>query len=174
MMQTDREKLKAQKEKILELVRAFCKAKLDEEYCRLAEKMTEKLARKRPSPLLRGKPEIWAAGIIHALGTTNFLFDRDFEPYVSLDEINDFFGTKKSTSGNKAKLIRDMFKLDARRNEEFLTERIKKANPFRDMVMINGFLVPISMLPEELQEIVRQAKAQQGGNLSINIIEVDE
>ncbi len=173
-MKTDKEKLKAQKEKILELVRAFCKAKLDEEYCRLAEKMTEKLARKRPSPLLRGKPEIWAAGIIHALGTVNFLFDKDFEPYVSLDEINEFFGTKKSSSGNKARLIREMFKLDAWENEEFLTQQMKEANPLKDMVMINGFLVPISMLPEEIQDIVRQAKARGKDNLSINIIEVDE
>ena len=29
-----------------------------------------------PSPILRGKPEIWAAGTVHALGSLNFLFDK--------------------------------------------------------------------------------------------------
>jgi hypothetical protein len=61
---------------------AVCKAHLNEEYAGLARELAAALGRKRPSPLLRGKPATWAAGIVYALGTVNFLFDRASEPYL--------------------------------------------------------------------------------------------
>jgi Domain of unknown function (DUF6398) len=46
---------------VLELIVAmtdqFCREKLNEEYALLCRRLAEKLARKRPSPLLGGKPE---------------------------------------------------------------------------------------------------------------------
>src|ERR1017187_7404077 len=103
----DKAKVEERQQKILELVREFCAKKLDEEYFELAEKLILKLGRKRHVPFETGKLEIWAAGIIHALGSINFLFDKDHTPYVSVDEINNFFGTSKSSSGNKSKEIRN-------------------------------------------------------------------
>ena len=32
---------------------------------------------------MSGKLEIWAAGIIHAIGIVKFLFDKSSEPYAS-------------------------------------------------------------------------------------------
>lgn len=69
------------KEKLLQLVQAFCREHLDEECEQLAIKMVEKLGRKRNVPFLTGKLEVWAAGIIHALGTINFLFDKNSQPF---------------------------------------------------------------------------------------------
>lgn len=43
-------------EAITGLVEAFCREHLNEEYAALCRKLTEKLARKRPSPLMSGKP----------------------------------------------------------------------------------------------------------------------
>jgi Domain of unknown function (DUF6398) len=83
---------------ILDFVREFCAKKLDEEYFELAEKLTQKLLRKRSKPLESGQPKIWAASIIHALGTINFLFDKSFEPYISLDDLNNHFETNKTTT----------------------------------------------------------------------------
>ena len=40
-------------EVILGMVETFCRGHLNEEYAMLCRKLTEKLARKRPSPLLR-------------------------------------------------------------------------------------------------------------------------
>ena len=54
----------------------LCKEKLNEEYFQLIIELACKLARKRPSPFLLGATKTWAAGIIHALGTVNFLFDK--------------------------------------------------------------------------------------------------
>ena len=34
---------------------------------------------------------VWVVAIIHVIGTINFLFDKGSEPYVNVDEINDFF-----------------------------------------------------------------------------------
>lgn len=42
-----------------------------------------KLGRKREVPFQRGKIEIWAAAVVYAIGSPNFLFDKSFEPYMS-------------------------------------------------------------------------------------------
>jgi hypothetical protein len=103
--------------------------------------------------------EVWAAAIIHALGTINFLFDKASQPYSTVDEINQFFGTKKATTTGKSKIIRDLLKLGYFDNE-FSTSRIKEDNPLNKMVMVNGLIVPIDTLPAQYQEIVRQARAE--------------
>lgn len=160
----DKQKIKERQEKILDLVRDFCAKKLDEEYFELAERLTQKLGRKRTNPLSTGKTKVWAAGIIHALGTINFLFDKSFEPFVSVDEINEYFGTNKSTTGNKSRQIRDMFNLD-RWNNEFSTSKMIDNNPFNNLVMVDGLIVPVDTLPEQYQDMVRQARAE-GKNIS--------
>lgn len=155
----DKQHIQERQQKILDLVREFCGKKLNEEYFELSERLVQKLGRKRNVPFTTGQPQVWAAAIIHALGTINFLFDKSFEPFVSIDEINDFFGTKKSTTGNKSKQIRDLFKLD-RWDNEFSTKRMSNSNPFADLVFVNGLIVPVDTLPEQYQVAVRQARAE--------------
>ena len=155
----DKQKLQERQQKILDLVGEFCSKKLDEEYFELAERLTQKLGRKRNVPFVTGQPEVWAAAIIHALGTINFLFDKSFAPYVSIDEINDFYGTTKSTTGNKSKQIRDLLKLN-RYDSEFSTRKMQENNPFNNLVMVDGFIVSVDTLPEQYQEAVRQARAE--------------
>jgi hypothetical protein len=155
----DKQKIGEQKQKIIDLVREFCSKKLDEEYFELAERLIQKLGRKRNVPFKTGQPEIWASAIIHALGTINFLFDKSFEPYVSIDDINKFFGTNKSTTGNKSRQIRELLKLDLWDNE-FSTQKMQNNHPFANLVMVDGFIVPLDTLPEQYQQAVRQARAE--------------
>jgi hypothetical protein len=162
----DKEEIKQKQLQILELIKGFCDSKLNQEYYELSEKLVNKLGRKRNVPFATGKIEIWAAGVIHALGTINFLFDKSNEPYCSIDDINDFFGTKKSSSGNKSKEIRDMLKM-SRLDNEFSTQSMAESNPFNSLVMVDGFITHISMLPEDLQETVKQIRAQ-GGDISFS------
>ena len=162
----DKQKILERQQEILTQVREFCAKHLDEEYFTLAERLVAKLGRKRNVPFISGKPEIWAVAIIHALGTINFLFDKTSEPYVSADEINDFFHTNKSTTGNKAKQIRDLLKLSIW-DDEFSTNRMRDNNPFKNLVMVDGLIVPLNSLPEELQEMERQARAE-GKDISFN------
>jgi len=155
----DKLQIKEREQRIIDLASEFCTEKLDVEYKELSKRLIQKLGRKRNVPFETGKPEVWAAATIHALGTINFLFDRSAEPYVSLDEINNFFGTGKSTTGTKSKQIRDLLKLSIW-DKEFSTKRIQQGNPFAEMVMVNGFIVPLSTIPEEYQKMVRQARAE--------------
>ena len=47
---------------------AFCEKHLNDEYRVLIHRLVGGLARKRPSPLLKGKDNVWAAAAAHAVG----------------------------------------------------------------------------------------------------------
>ncbi len=85
----------------------FCAEHLDEEYARLCGELAGKLARKRPSPLLRGDRRIWAAGIVYAIGRVNFLADPAQRPHLRTDELAKLIGVKQTTMANKGRLIMD-------------------------------------------------------------------
>lgn len=155
----DKSSIKLKEQQLLELTKAFCNENLDKDYLNLSEKLILKLGRKRNVPFASGKLEIWAAAIIHALGTINFLFDKSAEPYLSISDINDYFGTKQSTVGGKSKQIRDLLKLNYF-DKDFSTPAIAGSNPFADMVMVNGLITPLNSIPEEFQKMVLQARAE--------------
>jgi len=136
-----KEEIKQIEKNLLELTSGFCSQKLDEDYAQLCEKLVLKMGRKREVPFQSGKVEIWAAAVISAVGSVNFLFDKSFEPYTTPDEISEYFGTKKSSVASKAKLIRDMFKMSYY-SPEFSTQHMHANNPFNNMIMIDGFIVP--------------------------------
>lgn len=152
-MPTDKEKKEMKKTELLQLTSGFSKKYLDEEYDTVIKELINKMARKRQVPFLTGRIEIWAAGVIHAVGTINFLFDNSFKPYVSVSDICDYFGTKQSTTTQKSKTIRDMFKIDYF-DDTFSTETMKKQNPFQQFTMADGFIVPAeeSDLEEDISE----------------------
>jgi len=162
----EKEKVIEKQREIIQLVKHFCNEKLNEEYSVLAEKLVCKLGRKRNVPFVTGQTTIWAAAVIHVLGTINFLFDKSSKPYATIDDINDFFGTKKSTTGNKSKEIRNLLKLSYW-DSEFSTKRMVNNNPFANFVMVDGFMMSVNELPEEYQEIVRQVKAD-GGSIAFS------
>ena len=136
---------------IVALTDPVCTDYLGEEYAELARKLTAKLARKRPSPLARGNEDIWACGIVYALGFVNFLFDKDNEPYLSSDELCEAFGVKKSTGANKGALIRDMFDMHRLDPEWCLPSRMDD-NPLLWVLEVNGLLVDIRQAPRPIQE----------------------
>lgn len=96
---------------VLGLIDQFCKEHLNEEYAQLCRKLAEKLSRKRPSPLLSGKPNTWACGIVRTIGWVNYLDDRSQKPHMKLTAIDKAFGVGESTGQGKSMLIRKMFKI---------------------------------------------------------------
>jgi hypothetical protein len=108
---------------LIEMTAEFCDTYLDEDYKRLSEKLIRKMSRKRDVPFLYGRIEIWAAAIIYAMGTTNLLFDKHFEPYITPDTICTHFNTKSSTTYQKSKKIRDTFNIK-HGDSEFSTQYI--------------------------------------------------
>lgn len=144
-MTSTKEQIAEKKAQLIQLATAFSKKYLNEEYDALIEKLISKMARKRTVPFMTGKIEIWAAAVIHALGTINFLFDKDSQPNLSVHDICDFFGTKQSTTTQRSKQIKDMFELTYF-SCDFLTESNNKSNPMNNLVEVNGFLVPQELL----------------------------
>ena len=153
----EKQQIQEKQEQILTLIKPFCTEKLNDEYYEISERLIKKLGRKRTVPFMTGQVEIWAAAVIHTIGTVNFLFDKSSKPYCSLDDINDFFGTKKTTTGGKSKIIRDLLKIKQFDNE-FATQDMQESNPYNKYVMVDGFMMPISALPEDLQEVAYQLK----------------
>ncbi len=148
---SDKTRINEKPHQLISLTTEFCEQHLDDEYEQLCEKLIRKMSRKRNVPYLSGGIEVWAAGVIYALGQINFLFDRSFEPYATPDDICDYFGTNKSTTSQKAKFIRDMFKMTYG-NDEFSTDQNKKDMPFDKLMMINGLIVPTDILESKSQE----------------------
>src|SRR4051794_17983438 len=91
---------------IVGLTDAFCREHLNEAYEVMCRKLVGALARKRPSPLLGGKPETWACGVVRTIGWVNFLDDRSGTPHLKLTAIDKAFGVAESTGQGKSKAIR--------------------------------------------------------------------
>lgn len=96
---------------IVSLTDRFCQTHLTHEYQLMCRQLAGALARKRPSPLLRGKPEVWACGIIRVIGWVNFLDDSSQKLHMKLTVIDKAFGVAESTGQGKAKAIRDLLKI---------------------------------------------------------------
>ncbi|MFC1815952.1 DUF6398 domain-containing protein [Thermodesulfobacteriota bacterium] len=132
-------------EEIKELVLAFCEEHLNEELAGYALKLCEKLTGKRKISITRGQKEIWAAAIVYVIARLNFLFDMENEFFISADTICDFFGTKKSTVGNKATQIEKVCNLGLGA-EGFCSPDITDALTLVELS--NGLVVPKNMLPD--------------------------
>lgn len=142
---------KKQFTEILSILEKLCTEHLNTEYYDLAQELTAKIARKRPSPLMSGRINTWAAGIIHALGMVNFLFDRSQNPFLSSKELATWFGLSQSTIGAKSKSIRDMFKMMQLDPKWTLSSNLD-SNPMVWMIMVNGFIVDARSAPYDIQK----------------------
>lgn len=117
------------KDKLLKLTADFCNKYLNDEYKELCKKLINKMSRKRDVPFLRGRIDIWASAVIHAIGRINFLSDSSFEPYITVGDICDYYGTNKSTVSQKATKILKMFNLNYF-DEDFSTKDTLEDSPF--------------------------------------------
>ena len=111
---------------------AFCQRYLNDEYRQLVRTAVAALCRKRPSPLLRGSEDFWAAGFIHAIGTANFVFDTSQTPHCNAPDIYSFVS------------------LDRVSPSKF------ESNPLIWMLTVNGMMVDVRHLPIEVQEVAYQ------------------
>jgi hypothetical protein len=137
---------------VIGLINQFCKEHLNAEYAVLCRKLAEKLGRKRPSPLLHGSPNVWASGIVRAVGCVNFLHDKNQTPYMQSTDIDRYLGTNPSTGAAKAAAIRKMFKIYEFDPNWTLPSRLDD-NPMVWMLQVNGFMLDVRRAPREVQEI---------------------
>jgi hypothetical protein len=143
--------MQARFDEITQLTDAFSQAYLNDEYAQLCRQLTATLCRKRPSPLMRGKADTWACGIIHALGMVNFLFDSSQTPHVSSSQIWDYFGLSSSTMQTKSKQIRDLLGMYQMDPDWTIPSMVDK-NPLIWMLQVNGLIIDVRHAPREIQE----------------------
>jgi len=136
---------------IVQLTDRFCQVHLSYEYQMLCRKLAGVLARKRPTPLTRGKPEVWACAIVRVIGWVNFLDDSSQKPHMKQTAIDKALDVGESTGQGKAKAIRTMLKISPLDPEWLLRSRIKD-NPMAWMVKVNGFMLDARFLKREIQE----------------------
>ena len=139
-------------EALTALTDAFCKERLNEEYAEVCRQMAAALCRKRPSPLQSGSLQTWAGGIVHLVGSINFLFDRASKPYLSAADLAAGFGIAKSTTGNKAAQIRQALKI---RDLDWHWALPSKRGDYPGawLIEFDGFLIDARNAPREIQEV---------------------
>lgn len=142
---------------IIKLTNEFSKEYLTTEYAEFIQYAVAELCRKRPSPLLKGKPDIWACAITHAIGAVNFLDDSTQNPHVKASKLYEAFGVKPSTGQAKSKQVRTMLKMKQFDINWTLPSRMER-NPMAWMISLNGMLVDVRNQPREIQEIAYEKK----------------
>ena len=138
-------------EEIAGMIEEYCEKYLNEEYLELCLRLLEKLCRKRPSPLLKGRRNTWAAGIVYAIAANNFIFDKSMPIHLTADELSRPFGIAPSTAGNKAAEIRKLIRM-SHWDTEWLLKELIKDNPAIWMLSVDGFIVDARDLPLEIQQ----------------------
>jgi hypothetical protein len=98
-------------DRIVALIDGVCRKRLDDEYATLCRKLAGVLARKRPSPLTRGKPESWASGIVRVIGWVNFIDDPNQPDHMRLSDIDKLFGISEATGSAKSMAIRNLLRI---------------------------------------------------------------
>jgi hypothetical protein len=137
-------------DRLLDRIDAFCARHLNDDYRALIHEAVAALARKRPSPLLTGRDPSWCAGVVHAIGSANFLFDASQSPHCSAATIAEFFGVAPSTSHNHAKKVRDLLKITPFSARWCLPSLLESSNlPW--ILEVDGFLRDVRTLPIEIQ-----------------------
>lgn len=136
---------------IAKLTDEFSQKHLNDEYSLLLRKLIAALCRKRPSPLLKGNIRTWAAGMIHALGMANFLFDNSQAPHIPSRNIANYFAIGQSTMSGKSKQIRETMDV-SHWNPNWILSKLIEESPFLWKVTFNGFIVDVRDLAREVQE----------------------
>ncbi len=130
---------------------AFCREHLNQEYLELCRKLTATLCRKRPSPIAPGKENLWACGIVYALGKVNFLGDKSFTPYLPMKQVPQLLGVSSSTAAGYARRIENLLRMGPL-DPRWCLPSLLDQNPQAWLIMVNGFIVDARQMPREVQE----------------------
>lgn len=135
---------------LAEMISDYCGRFLSEDYRTLCLRLLEKLCRKRPSPLLRGRRNTWAAGIVYTIAANNLIFDKSMPIHRTADELSRPFGLAPATASAKAAEIRKLVRLSPLDAQWLLPELIEE-NFALWTLSWNGFIVDARELPPEIQ-----------------------
>lgn len=121
-----------QTEELLRLTADFCKAHLNPEYGALCAKLVHAAAQGSAARFRANSTASWAAGVVHAICTTNFAFLKSQKPHIRSPQIAEFFGVSPNTVSQKSKALRDEFGIQ-HWDPEYSTQDMQHRNPLRRM-----------------------------------------
>ncbi|NQY41869.1 MAG: hypothetical protein HRT87_00760 [Legionellales bacterium] len=116
---------------------------------------TTALTRKRPSPLEKGNINIWACAITYAIGTVNFLFDKNTNSFISISELTQKSQVNQSTATNKSQQIRELLKIHQLDHKSILPSQVENI-PRVWFIMLDWFHMDARELSREIQEVAYQ------------------
>ena len=150
--ETDRAKLDAVFAEITRRTDAFCGEHLDAEYADLSRMVAENLRNEKKSPLLKGTPEGWAAGIVYTVGWVNFLSDPEQKPHMKSKELFRLMGVSESTGTARSMEIRKRFKLTGF-DPRLCRRSLMDDNPLVWLIQLdNGIIDDARRYPRHMQE----------------------
>jgi Domain of unknown function (DUF6398) len=147
--------LRERAQQIIDVANIACREHLDDEYGLLVGRLVARLARKRPSPIVRGDARIWAAGAIYAVGQVNFLFDRTQTPHLTAEQLAAALGVVKTTMANKAGMINRTLGIGIFEPDLSRVAMIEQ-HPMAWLVEVDGFILDVRALPPESQDEARR------------------
>ena len=106
-------------EEIIEKIKSFSNEYLNDEYKNICVMAAETLFENNEEQLKKGKSFSWAAGIVHAIGSINNLFDSKEEPYIKATDLYKAFGVSSSTGSNKSKEVKNLLDL-SKENKQWI------------------------------------------------------
>ena len=140
---------------IASLMQEFCESHLTSSYIEVCGRLLDAV-HGAWLPVQRGKPQSWAAALIHAAGMINFLHDPASEPHMKLRDIAQHFGVSPATMESKSRDIRNAvnaFPLDPR----FCLAEKMAENPLVWLHQVNGIVIDFRTQPREVQDTAHKA-----------------
>lgn len=128
----------------------FCKARLNSEYQAVCASLLE-IVCQFDLPIDRGKPESWAAGLVHSVGWVNFLFDPTQQPHLKPEEVAAGFGVSVATMQTKSRDIRKRLNL-VQLDPEFCLPSKLDDNPLVWLIEVQGLMLDARQAPREIQQ----------------------
>lgn len=116
----------AAQEKLSALIVEFCRIYLNSECQKLCVKLLATWAKHDPDALLRGKPEVSAAAVVHTIASLNELFYRDSRPSVAATEIAAHFGVSTGGVNTRVNALKQTMQASGVPVEQYLTKRGKE------------------------------------------------
>lgn len=99
-------------DEIVEKITSFSNEYLNDEYKNICIEATKTLFLNNEEQVKKGKSFSWGAGIVHAIGTLNDLFDAKNKLYIKALDLYKEFGVSSSTGSSKSKEVRRLLNLD--------------------------------------------------------------
>jgi tetratricopeptide (TPR) repeat protein len=140
-------------EQVIEEIKKFSSEYLNDQYKNICIRAAETLFLKNEEQFKKGKSFSWAAGIVHAIGSINNLFDSNDEPYVKATDLYKAFGISSSTGSSKSKQIKNLLDL-SKENKQWIVAEDKNGEYLKKDILKEKeeAAVTVDDIPKEKKE----------------------